>query len=222
MRRAKRKSSVKGWPVGYLDPCGGGTLYVRAAQMDGIIKRHKFTGQAWKYKNMWKTYRPGGSVMYKSIEGINPVDEVDFWNVMRSNYLAGLPPPSSFSSIFHKVCPLPWPRQSMVSPFRTFAAGAWAEALECGTFREKIYHYDINSAYRWAACQKLPLMRTGKRIFDIEAPNSVFMVECKEEERPPWFKDDVGMMSSEELKVIPIRPRLLFGVQFRDWFDLSS
>lgn len=223
MRRAKKKkSSVKGWPVSYLDPCGEGTLYVPAAHMSAMMKKHNFSGQAWKYKNMWKTYRPGGGVMYKSLEGINPSDEGDFWHIMGSNYRAGLPPPSSFSSIFHKICPLPWPKQSMVSPFRGFAAGAWSQALQCGKFPEKMYHYDLNSAYRWAACQSLPLMKSGKRIFDIEAENSVFMVECTEEERPPWFKDNIGLVSSEELAALKIKPRLLFGVQFRDWFSLTS
>lgn len=223
MHRAKRKrSSGKGWPVGYLEPCGDGTLYVRASQMAGIMKRHNFTGQAWQYKSMWKTYRPGGSVMYKSIEGVNPIDEQDFWHIMGSNYRAGLSPPSSFSSIFHKICPLPWPRQSMVAPFRVFSAGAWAEALECRTFKEKMYHYDLNSAYRWAACQRLPLMKSGKRIFDIEAPDSVFMVECRPGEAPPWFKEEIGLMSSEEIAALKVRPRLLFGIQFRDWFDLTS
>lgn len=48
------------------------------------------------------------------------------------------------------------------------------------------------------------------------------MVRAGASERPPWFKDDVGLVTSEELAALNIRPRLLFGVQFRDWFDLTS
>ena len=222
LAKLKKNKPVKGWPVSYLDPCGVGTLYVPALKISGLIKQHEFAGQAWKYKNMWKTYRPGGEVSYKSLEGINPSDEEDFWHIMGSNYRAGLPPPSSFSAIFHKLCPLPWPKHSQVAPFLGFPSGAWSEALECRTFSEKMYHYDLNSAYRWAACQGLPLMKSGVRVFDIQAEKSVFLVDCENGERPPWFKDKTGLLSSEEVQALGIRPRVLFGVQYRDWFDLTS
>lgn len=65
-------------------------------------------------------------------------------------------------------------------------------------------------------------MKSGKRIFDIEAEKSVFLVDCENGEIPPWFKDSRGLISSEELAVLKIKPRLVFGVQFRDWFDLTS
>ncbi|MGH3053368.1 MAG: hypothetical protein ACRDL7_00130, partial [Gaiellaceae bacterium] len=171
---------------------------------------------------MWKTYRPGGLTIYKSLEGLNPTGEEDFWNIMQSNYKVGLPPPSSFGSIFHRLFRIPWPRVSVVAPFREYKCGAWSMALERGTFREQMYHYDLNSAYRWAACQGLPILKSGKRVYDLEADNSVFAVEFQESNRPRWFTENVGMVTSEELQTMSIKPKLLFGVQFRDWFSFGD
>ena len=42
------------------------------------------------------------------------------------------------------------------------------------------------------------------------------------ENKPPWFTNDVSMLTSEEVQVLGIRPKLLFGIQFRDWLDLSG
>lgn len=186
-----------------------------------MIKKHGYTGQAWQFRQMWKTYRPAGGMIYRSLEGLNPVDEQDFWHIMQSNYGTGLTPPSSFGSIFHRLCRLQWPRLSVVAPFREYASGPWAKALTEGTFQEKIYHYDLNSAYRWAACQGLPSLSGAKRIYDIEADNSLFVVECVPGEGPTYFKGTVGLLSSEEVKALKVHPKLLFGVQFKRWLDIT-
>lgn len=197
-------------------------MYLPASKLDGVMKQHGHSGQAWKFRQMWKTYRPGGPIIYKSLEGLNPIDEEDFWHIMGSNYGTGLPPPSSFGAIFHRLFRIPWPRVSVVAPFRQYKCGAWSMALERGTFKQKMYHYDLNSAYRWAACVGLPILKSGKRIFDLEAENSIFVVEFNDTEKPGWMTEKVGMVTSEELKGLKIRPRLLFGVQFREWFSFSD
>lgn len=196
-------------------------MYLPACAMESAIVKHGRSGQAWQFRKHWKTYRPGGGVVYKSLEGLNPEGEIDFWRIMQSNHRQGLPPPSSFGSIFHRLCRLPWPRKSVVAPFRALTCGAWSQALTKGVFREKIYHYDLNSAYRWAGCQGLPSLKSGQRVFDLDADRAVFLVEFDEASKPPWFTDKIGMVTSEELRATNIRPRLLFGVQFRDWLDLT-
>ena len=196
-------------------------MYLPASHMDAMIEKHGHTGQAWRFRKLWKTYRPGGGVVYKSLEGIDPTGEIDFWHIMQSNYRQGLPPPSSFAAIFHRVCNLPWPKKSVLAPFKPLRCGAWSQMLVKGTFREKIYHYDLNAAYRWAGCQGLPSLKSGKRVFDLDAPQSVFLVRYDAKNRPPWPVDEIGMLSSEEMAVLKIRPTLLFGVQFRDWLDLG-
>lgn len=208
------------WPVFYREGPEG-TVYLPQNEMSKAIERHGYTGQAWEFRRLWKTYRPGGGVVYKSLDSLSPTDEPDFWHVMQSNFLQGLPPPSSFGSIFHRLCALPWPRKGVIAPFRGISCGAWSQALQRGTFREKVYHYDLNSAYRWAGCQGLPLLKSGKRVFDIEADKAVFLVEFTEGNRPPWGHETIGMISSEEVRALKIHPRVIFGVQFRDWLDLS-
>lgn len=215
------KNKTSAWPVWYRSPDGGGTVYLPAEKMQGMIEKHGFSGQAWQFRRMWKTYRPGGGVMYKAIDSLSPKDEEDFWHIMQSNYLQGFPPPTSFAGIFHRCCFLPWPRISVIAPFHNAVAGAWSLAIEKGVFREKVYQYDINSAYRWSACQGLPSLKSGKRVYNFESDRSVFLVEFDERNKPPWFTDKTGLITSEELQQLQIRPRLLFGVQFRDWLDLS-
>lgn len=171
---------------------------------------------------MWKTYRPAGGVVYKSLESLRPDGETDFWHIMHSNYKVGLPPPSSFGSIFHRVCRLPWPKYSVVSPFRALVSGAWSEALERGEFQETMYHYDLVSAYRWASCQGLPIMASGKRVYDLDADQSIFLVEFDEQNRPPYTRATTGMITSEELKALRIHPKLLMGFRFRRWCDLTG
>lgn len=190
--------------------------------MPKVMADHHYSGQAWQYRHIWKTYRPAGGLVYKSIEGLNPEDEQDFWNIMRSNYQVGIPPPSSFGSIFHRVCRLPWPKKAVVAPFREIICGPWSSALEQQTFHEKMYHYDMVSAYRWASCQGLPVLKTGKRVFNLDADQSIFLVQFDDGNRPPYTTASAGMITSEELKVLKIRPRLVFGVQFSGWFDLTG
>jgi len=171
---------------------------------------------------MWKTYRPAGGLVYKSLEGLGPIDEADFWHIMQSNYRVGLKPPSSFGAIFHQVCKMRWPRKSLIAPFRPFQAGAWSMALEKGDFKEKMYHYDLCSAYRWSACEGLPNLKSGKRVDDLDADKSIFLVRFSPGNRPPWFTEDEGLLTSEEIMALKIRPALLFGVRFRDWLGLAG
>lgn len=189
--------------------------------MEAVIESHAYKGQAWQFRRIWKTYRPNKGLVYKSLDSLSPTDEADFWHIMQSNYKQGLPPPTSFAGIFHRCCFLPWPKVSVIAPFRGFRAGAWSQAIERGYFKEKVYHYDLNSAYRWSACQGLPSLKSGKRIFDIEAEKSIFLVEFDEQNKPRWFVDKTGLLTSEEVKQLKIKPRLLFGVQFRDWLDIK-
>ena len=190
--------------------------------MPHMMEQHGFTGQAWRFRRVWKTYRPAGGLIYKSLEGLNPTDEADFWHIMESNYKLQLPPPSSFGSIFHRLCRIRWPKKSLIAPFRSFRCGAWSMALEQGVFREKMYHYDLCSAYRWSACQGLPNLKSGKRVYDLDAENSIFLVEFTPGNRPPWFTEDRGMLTSEEIAGLKIRPLLLVGVQFSNWLGLSG
>lgn len=219
-----QKPKRSAWPVwfGPSQQTGEGTVYLPAAKMDAAIERHQHAGQAWQFRRMWKTYRPGGGTMYKALDSLAPTDEQDFWNIMRTNYAQGLPPPTSFAGIFHRCCWLPWPNVSVISPFRELQSGAWSYALQRGQMRERVYQYDINSAYQWAGCQGLPVLKSAKRIFDLEAPDSLFHVEFDADNKPPWFVGKTGMMTSEELKALNIKPRLLLGVQFSKWYDFSG
>lgn len=190
--------------------------------MPAVMQQHGYSGQAWEFRKIWKTYRPAGGLIYKSLEGLNPIDEGDFWHIMESNYRAGLPPPSSFGSIFHRLCRIKWPRKSVISRFRAFHSGGWSMALKRGTFHEKVYHYDLRSAYRWSACCGLPVLKSAKRIFDLDADKSIFHVEFTPGNRPPWTVEETGLITSEELQALKIRPRLLFGVRCSQWFGFSQ
>lgn len=216
------KTKRSAWPANYHDSCGEGTIYLPSPSMPKIFERHAYSGQAWQFKKIWKTYRPAGGLIYKSLEGLNPTDELDFWHIMQSNFRVGIGPPSSFGAIFHKVCRMKWPKRSLIAPFRPFRCGAWSCALESGAFQEKMYHYDLRSAYRWSACQGLPNLKSGKRVYDLDEPESIFLVEFDETNRPPWFADTEGMLTSEEVQGLKIRPRVLFGVRFSSWFGLSE
>lgn len=216
------KPKRSAWPANYYASCGEGTIYLPSPSMPGVMERHGYSGQAWQFRRIWKTYRPAGGLVYKSLEGLNPIDEQDFWRIMQSNYRVGIPPPSSFGSIFHRVCRLKWPNRSVIAPFRPLQCGAWASMLEGGTFQEKMYHYDLRSAYRWSACEGLPNLKSGKRVFDLDAEHSIFLVRFDDQNRPPWLVDDEGMLTSEEIKVLKIRPRLVFGVQFSRWLGLAG
>lgn len=209
------------WPVFYQEQ-GQGTVYLPASQMESAIKKHGYSGQAWSFRSIWKTYRPGQGLVYKSLEGLSPDGEQDFWHIMESNYRAGLPPPTSFAAIFHRLCFLPWPQKSVLALFRPFISGAWSQALTKGVHREKMYHYDLNSAYRWSGCQGLPDLKSARRIFSLDAQQALFLVRFDDTHRPPWRTDNIGLISSEELAVLNIKPTLLFGVQFQKWLDLSS
>lgn len=197
-------------------------MYLPASEMEGRIEKHNYSGQAWQFRRMWKTYRPGKGRTYKALDSLPVESEEDFWNVMRTNYAQRLPPPTSFAGIFHRCCYLPWPNVSVVAPFREFQSGAWSWAIERGKFQERVYQYDINSAYQWAGCQGLPKLSSAQRVFDIETPNSLFVVEFSEGTKPPWFVGKTGMLSSEEVQALGIKPRLLFGVHFKKWLDLSG
>lgn len=216
----KNKRST--WPANFHATCGEGTLYLPSVRMSGMMEQHRYTGQAWQFRRVWKTYRPAGGLVYNGLEGLNPVDESDFWHIMQSNYRVGLPPPSSFGSIFHRLCRLPWPKKSVIAPFKELRCGAWSNVLARGNFQEKMYHYDLNSAYRWAACEGLPLLKSGKRVYDIEADHSIFLVRFDKMNRPPWLTDNEAMLTSEEVKVLQIKPKLLFGIQFREWLGLAD
>jgi hypothetical protein len=178
-----------------------GTCYIRGSDFPAMLTRHNHSGQAWKYKRTWSTYCPNRRVTYKAVDRLEAQSPDDFWQIMEAARHAEINPPTSFADLFLSVYRSPMPRITVRSAFMGFKFGGWNEAFRRGEIRGKVYHYDINSAYRWAASLGLPDMRTAYPTKDFSVPYGIFLVTNVPVGAIPWnrtSRNAVHMVTSEE------------------------
>jgi hypothetical protein len=199
-----------------------GTCYVPAARLPDCIARHR-TGQAWRYgapdKRVWTTYCPNRRLSYKSLKRLDVRDESEFWTVMHAAQAANLAPPSSLADLFHSVYRLPFPRVSVLAPFKNFVFGGWQAALRRGEYRGRVWQYDLNSAYRWAACAGLPNLRGAYRTERFDHPSAVYLLRLPAGALPYRRSPGPALVTSEERDAFGLRGvsgiQFLYGVAFR-------
>lgn len=211
------------WPAWYRRFWPVGTCYLSPRQFQEALKKHNGSGQAWRHNKIWTTYRPNGRVMYKAIRpAFMPRGLEDFFNIMRSCSDAGMQPPTSFADPFLHCFRCPFPRRSALFPFRGRSFGGWQEAFWRGSFFGKVYHYDLNKAYRWAACLGLPDLRTARFTDSWDDPQAVYLAKLWSGSKPYDKSYGVHVVTSEERDRLNITPeRILHGVSFRETVDLS-
>ena len=216
------------WPA-YLKTteAGEGTCYIRGSDFPSVLTRHHRTGQAWKYKHKWSTYVPNRRISYKAIDRLQPASPEDFWQIMEAARHAQINPPTSFADLFLSVYRSPMPRISVRSPFMGFRFGGWNEAFRRGEAPGKVYQYDLNQAYRWAASVGLPDLRTAQPTRDFSVPCGVFLVLGLPVGAIPWnrtSRNAVHMVTSEERNALNLPPdtQVIKGYAFPDMVDLSG
>jgi hypothetical protein len=200
-----------------------GTSYLAPQDFQRVLAKCKYAGQAWKHKHQWTTYRPSNKVAYKNLRVLQPKNQEDFWNIMRTCREAGIKPPTSFADVFLANYFPPFPRASTIAPFYGMTFGGWQEVFWRGTYWGRVYQYDLNKAYRWAACLGLPDMRTSYPTRDWRDPWAIYLVGGKEDERPYCLRGQTGqVITSEERDRFQIMaPDIIQGIGFRKRVDLA-
>ena len=172
-----------------------GVVYCRRGEINAALPRHAWRGQAWKFHRSITSYRPDQSIRYKSLASLKPESEEDFWHIMNSCRNANITPPSSFADIFFKVCPTPRPLLSETFLLKRESYGGWQENVVKGVCRGRIYHYDIRSAYRWAACQGLPDPRS---VYPVRRPDDSWFVFYGTVKNPPLYATEKPQLWTRE------------------------
>jgi hypothetical protein len=213
-----------GWPAWYLsDAPTEGTCYLRPGDMPRMIERHSPRGQAWRYRNKWSTYIPSKRLAYKTLDRLQPSSPEDFWTIMKGAEKAGMNPPTSFADMFMHHYRVKMPRISVVAPFMGRTFGGWQEAVRRGQHAGRVYHYDLNSAYRWAACAGLPDLKTAYPTMDYTLPCAVYMVRAHAGDIPWSRYTGLHMVTSEERDALDLQAvKVLYGVGFSRMVDLAS
>ena len=213
------------WPA-WLDQVGEhGTTYVSPGHLDALVRNGHGAGQAWRYKGQWSTYVPSRRQSFKTLQRIRPDGEEDFWHIMDSARAAGCAPPSSFADLWSQIKPSPMPRRSVIAPFVGMTFGGWMESLWRGTWRDPVWHYDLNKAYRWAACQGLPEMWSAYPLpprLDPVTP-SVYLVDLPAGARRYAPAPGRALLTWEEIPWLehPEAVRVIRAVGFRRLVDLG-
>lgn len=213
------------WPAWFLkDPFDYmGTAYIKPLEFEKKIEAWGKRGRAWKYRKQFTTYMPNRDLSYKNLIRLGPDSEEDFWHIMGSCRNAGVKPPSSFNDIFLSLYSGLFPRITPIAPFRGEAFGGWQAVIRRGEYKGKVYHYDLNKAYRWAAEQGLPRLHSYRVIKDYSWSPAVYKVVLRANVLPyaPWPGEH--MITSEERDRLDIKPEaVLYGVGFRDeWINLQ-
>lgn len=218
------------WPAWYREPPYygiEGTVYVEPARLAGIIEREGRRGQAWRHHNQWTTYRPDSKRMFKSLARLHVADEQDFWNIMASCESAKIKPPTSHVDCFRGMAKLSMmPPLSPVKLFRRASFGGWQDIFEEKLVRQPVYKYDLNAAYRWAACQGLPDLHFAKWLnVYLEDEPAIYDCRLSKGAIPYWpVNRERGFASTEELRRFRVIPCEIFGgIGFRDLrVDLSA
>lgn len=215
---------MAGWPVAFNDEIDAGTIYVSPTRLPGIIEKHGHRGQAWRMGYEYASYVPSQRIVYKSTKRLALTSETEFWSLMGRCESRNLKPPASYSDLFFQHYRVPrLPVKTFLAPFQGFTFGGWQAAIWPGGFSGHVRHYDINSAYRWAACTGLPDMETGRRTMRFNDPIAVYLVELDANtlEYAPW--SGVHMVTSEERDFFKLTPRrVLHGVRFDSMHDMSA
>lgn len=202
-----------------------GTCYIRGSDFPHVVSRHGKRGQAWKYKDHWSTYCPNRRVSYKAIDRLQPQSDEDFWQIMEAARHAQINPPTSFADLFLSVYRSPMPRITVRSPFMGYRFGGWNEAFRRGPISGKVYQYDLNNAYRWAASAGLPDLRTAYPTRDFSTAYGVFLVSGLPVGAIPWnrtSRDYVHMVTSEERDTLGITDAVVIkGYGFKESVDIG-
>ena len=211
------------WPAWYRTVYQSGTCYIDASWFPSIMDRYKHSGQAWRYKTAWTTYRPNGKVSFKAIDRLKIESEEDFWRIMGCAESVNMNPPTSFSDIFLHAYHHPFPRKSILAPFHGRVFGGWQQVRQPGLYTKGVWHYDIIKAYRWAALRGLPDVKTAYRTWDGTHPNAIYLFELPKGAMP-WIRHaGKYVVTSEERDMLLKRPtKILYGVAFRENISLDE
>jgi hypothetical protein len=212
------------WPAWFGGESKAGTVYLRGYEFPERMSKHKPAGQAWRYRGKWTTYVPNRDLAYKNIDRLKPKDEEDFWRIMREAKQADLSaPPTSAADLFLSVYRERLPRGSLLRAFRPFRFGGWQQVIRHGEHKGKVYHYDLNSAYRWAACGGLPNLRTAYYTRDFTKESAVYLVALKHGVLPYRRAPGLALITSEERDFFKLHGECwpLYGVAFRSSVDLT-
>jgi len=208
-----------------------GVCYMTKIGMQKALDKHRPHGQAWRYARQWTTYMVNQHLMFKNINRlIRPGDDLElFWKIIAECEAADLKPPTSLSdmwnSCFHERLPLP----SVIAPFRGASFGGWEQAFMRGEYRGKVYHYDLNRAYQWAASCGLPDLESSyltQRWYN-EA-NAVYVITDPKISRrflpygPPVGSRQPFIVTSEERDACSIpEPDSFIGIGFDRSINLA-
>lgn len=215
------------WPVSCDETLNHGTMYVSEGRLLNEMVRWHYAGQGFRFRKHWTCYQPTRDLTYRNANLLKPENETDFWHIMGSFAAAGMKPPSSFADAFRNLYRSPRPILSITAPFRTLVYGAWEEAFikTPGTYYGKVYWYDLNSAYRWAACCGLPDPESAYPIERLtDSRIAIYLVEGPKYALPYWYRDGIHTLTSEELPLIANHRsiRVIRGVGYDKLIDLSS
>jgi len=208
------------YPVTFHAPVREGVNYGANEMLSMQLANWQWRGTMWRYHRHIRTYRPSTQVFYKNVRGLNPDTEQDFWNVIHSCQRAGLRMPSSFSGIFHQVFESPWPDISSTALFQNQTVGAWQQAFIEGSCKGKLYKYDLNSAYQWAASQPLPDIRSWYPVRSIDDSWSLCFGQV---EKLPFYvsTNDPQLWTREEIESQKLKiANFVIGIGFDKWVDL--
>jgi hypothetical protein len=184
-----------------------GTCYVRGSDFPAMLTRHNRGGQAWQYHKKWSTYCPNRRITYKTLDRLQPQSHEDFWQIMEAAKHADINPPTSLADLFLSIYRSPMPRITVRSAFYGLHFGGWNVAFRRGKAPGKVYQYDLNNAYRWAASCGLPDLRTAYPTRDFSAPNSIFLAYDVPVDAIPWQRvprSYVRVITSEERDALGI------------------
>jgi len=218
------------WPAWYrTDEPVNGTCYISSFDFPRAIAKCGRSGQAWRYQHKWTTYCPNRKRTFKAIDRLQPENESQFWEVMHAAKNAGLNPPTSYAELFLSCYRSPMPRVSPRSPFLGYRFGGWQQTFRGGPSSQTVYQYDLNKAYRWAACRGLPDLRTARQTWDWQAPDAVYLVSGMPCDAIPYHRTPRGfvhMVTSEERDALGLTNvsglTIHRGVRFSKSIDLSN
>lgn len=134
----------------------GRDAYISHPQLRALAKQH---GRYWSFHSIPTTVALPDNRFAKSLKGFtNHQEESQFRELLREYADHGVPRPSGYADVFHKLYyspRVPWSVNALLAP--AFAGGWQAHLHPLKTvFRGTHYKYDMRSAYLWAATLGLP------------------------------------------------------------------
>lgn len=201
-----------------------GAVYLPTLEVAQQLPLWNWKGQAWELNGRISSYMPNSKLVYKSIDRLSPESEEDFQHIMESCKKNGIGFPSSFADIFHSFVRSPLPKKSSLTGIRGFQFGGWQEALYVGRVRQKVYHYDLNQAYRWAASLSLPDIHQASPAKDFhDGEHGVYIVKVNALELPYNQDECTKAVTAEERDRYKMKNRpILSGVKFHKTISLKE